>query len=85
MGDSSDDGLYPIAILIEELRNEDIAARLASIQKLCTIALALGVDRTKTELIPFLTDSIYDEDEGLFFIIVLIFQDHKAQKSSFFT
>ena len=65
MGDSSDDSLYPIAVLIEELRNEDIAARLASIAKLPTIALALGVERTKSELIPFLTDSIYDEDEVL--------------------
>ena len=43
MGDNTDDNsLYPIAVLIEELRNEDIAARLASIGKLPTIALALG-------------------------------------------
>jgi serine/threonine-protein phosphatase 2A regulatory subunit A len=27
--------------------------------------LALGVERTRTELIPFLTDTIYDEDEVL--------------------
>jgi len=82
MGESTDDTIYPIAVLIEELRNEDIAARLASITKLPTIALALGttvkalktsiyisnllgVERTKVELIPFLTDSIYDEDEVL--------------------
>jgi len=42
MGESTDDTIYPIAVLIEELRNEDIAARLASITKLPTIALALG-------------------------------------------
>lgn len=30
-----------------------------------TIALALGVERTRSELIPFLTDTIYDEDEVL--------------------
>ena len=36
-----------------------------SIQKLSTIALALGVERTRSELIPFLTDTIYDEDEVL--------------------
>ena len=39
--------------------------RLNSITKLSTIALALGVERTRTELIPFLTDTIYDEDEVL--------------------
>ncbi|KAK2705878.1 hypothetical protein QYM36_016030, partial [Artemia franciscana] len=39
--------------------------RLNSIKKLSTIALALGVERTRAELIPFLTDTIYDEDEVL--------------------
>jgi len=39
--------------------------RLNSIKKLSTIALALGVERTRTELIPFLADTIYDEDEVL--------------------
>lgn len=39
--------------------------RLNSIKKLSTIALALGVERTRNELIPFLTDTIYDEDEVL--------------------
>ena len=40
--------------------------RLNSIKKLSTIALALGVERTRSELIPFLTDTIYDEDEVFF-------------------
>ena len=39
--------------------------RLNSIKKLSTIALALGVERTRSELIPFLTETIYDEDEVL--------------------
>lgn len=39
--------------------------RLNSIKKLSTIAVALGVERTRTELIPFLTETIYDEDEVL--------------------
>ncbi|ETN81849.1 HEAT repeat protein [Necator americanus] len=69
----SDDSLYPIAVLIDELRNEDVHLRLNSIRKLSTIALALGVERTRNELIQFLTveqplffaDTIYDEDEVL--------------------
>ncbi|XP_078093139.1 uncharacterized protein LOC144508703 [Mustelus asterias] len=60
-----DESLYPIAVLIDELRNEDVQLRLNSIKKLSTIALALGVERTRTELLPFLTDTIYDEDEVL--------------------
>lgn len=39
--------------------------RLNSIKKLSTIALALGEERTRSELIPFLTETIYDEDEVL--------------------
>ncbi|CAG5091083.1 Oidioi.mRNA.OKI2018_I69.PAR.g12848.t1.cds [Oikopleura dioica] len=61
MGDSDE----PISILIDELRNEDISSRLKSMSKLPTIALALGVERTKSELIPFIIDSVYDEDEVL--------------------
>jgi len=61
----ADESLYPIAVLIDELRNEDVQLRLNSIKKLSTIALALGVERTRSELIPFLTDTIYDEDEVL--------------------
>lgn len=34
-------------------------------KKLATIALALGEERTRTELVPFLTETIYDEDEVL--------------------
>ncbi|XP_067009843.1 serine/threonine-protein phosphatase 2A 65 kDa regulatory subunit A alpha isoform isoform X3 [Anabrus simplex] len=62
---TGDDSLYPIAVLIDELKNEDVQLRLNSIKKLSTIALALGVERTRTELIPFLTETIYDEDEVL--------------------
>ncbi|XP_008479235.2 serine/threonine-protein phosphatase 2A 65 kDa regulatory subunit A alpha isoform, partial [Diaphorina citri] len=60
-----DDSLYPIAVLIDELKNEDVQLRLNSIKKLSTIALALGQERTRGELIPFLTETIYDEDEVL--------------------
>jgi len=61
----SEDELYPIAVLIDELKNEDVQIRINSIKRLQTIALALGEARTRTELIPFLTDSLDDEDEVL--------------------
>ncbi|VDL95122.1 unnamed protein product [Schistocephalus solidus] len=63
MSSESQEEYYPVAVLIEELRNEDVQFRLHSIQKLSTIALALGEEKTRTQLIPFLTDSIYDVDE----------------------
>ena len=46
--------LLPIAVLIDELKNEDVSLRLNSIRRLSSIASALGVDRTREELIPFL-------------------------------
>lgn len=61
----ADEPLLPIAILIDELNNEDIHIRLDSMKKLTTIALALGPVRTREELIPFLTETSYDEDEVL--------------------
>ncbi|KAI9302173.1 armadillo-type protein [Cunninghamella echinulata] len=57
--------LYPIAVLVEELKNEDVQLRLNAIRNLGTIAMALGPQRTRDELIPFLNDSIDDEDEVL--------------------
>ncbi|GAB7358108.1 hypothetical protein MBLNU230_g0268t1 [Neophaeotheca triangularis] len=59
------DELYPIAVLIDELKHDDVLLRLNAIRRLSTIALALGPDRTREELIPFLDESIEDEDEVL--------------------
>eukprot|EP00878_Enallax_costatus_P012475 GHUV01013028.1.p1 GENE.GHUV01013028.1~~GHUV01013028.1.p1 ORF type:complete len:408 (+),score=107.31 GHUV01013028.1:178-1401(+) len=62
---SVDDQLLPIAILIDELKNDDALRRLNSIQRLGTIALALGEERTRSELLPFLIENNDDEDEVL--------------------
>lgn len=50
---------------MDELRSEDVQLRLNAIHSLPTIALALGPDRSRQELLPFLQDSIDDEDEVL--------------------
>ncbi|KAJ3719921.1 Ser/Thr protein phosphatase 2A regulatory subunit A [Lentinula raphanica] len=59
------DDIAPIAILMDELRSEDVQLRLNAIHSVPTIALALGPDRARDELVPFLQDSIDDEDEVL--------------------
>ena len=59
------DQIAPIAILMDELRSEDAQLRLNAIHSIPTIALALGPDRAREELIPFLQDSVDDEDEVL--------------------
>lgn len=54
--------LYPIAVLIDELRHDDVQTRLNAVQQLEHIALALGQNRTRSELIPYLIDS-HDEND----------------------
>lgn len=63
--DDVDVELYPIAVLLDELKNEDMMLRLNATRRLKTIAAALGPERTRTELLPFLTDTIDDDDEVL--------------------
>ncbi|KAF4552163.1 Protein phosphatase PP2A regulatory subunit A [Elsinoe fawcettii] len=62
---NQNDELYPIAVLIDELKHDDVLLRLNAIRRLSTIALALGAERTRDELIPFLDESVEDEDEVL--------------------
>ena len=50
---------------MDELRSEDVQLRLNAIHSIPTIALALGPDRARQELVPFLQDSVDDEDEVL--------------------
>ena len=50
---------------MDELRSEDVQLRLNAIHRISTIALALGPDRARDELIPFLQESVDDEDEVL--------------------
>lgn len=64
-GPDKTDELYPIAVLIDELKHDDVLLRLNAIHRLSTIALALGAERTRVELIPFLDESVEDEDEVL--------------------
>jgi hypothetical protein len=50
---------------MDELRSEEVQLRLNAIHRISTIALALGPDRAREELLPFLQESIDDEDEVL--------------------
>lgn len=50
---------------IEHLRSDDLSLRISAARKLTTISAALGPDRTREELLPFLMDGVDDEDEVL--------------------
>jgi len=51
--------------LIDELKNQDIQLQLNSIRRLSAIARALGKERTRKELIPFLSENNVDNNELL--------------------
>jgi serine/threonine-protein phosphatase 2A regulatory subunit A len=56
---------YAMAALIEQLKAEELPLRVAATRELPAIAVALGPERVRSELIPFLTESTDDEDEVL--------------------
>lgn len=60
------DVVYPMALLFDELKNDDVTVRLNAMQRLSTVALALGEERCREELIPFCEEVTQeDEDEVL--------------------
>jgi len=54
-----------VAVLIDELQNDDVSIRLNSMRKLNKIAKALGPERTIRELVPYLSEFVDDEDDIL--------------------
>jgi len=57
--------LYPIAVLIDELRADDQKKRINAIQSLGTICVALGPERTRNELLPYILELLEDDEEVL--------------------
>lgn len=68
MDDYTDD-LYPLALLMDELKHDDVSNRVEAMQKLDTIAIALGPERTLKELLPFLNDVAQDDEEEVFAVL----------------
>jgi hypothetical protein len=51
---TDDDDLSSVAALIDQLKHEDVQLRVNACKKLTVIAAALGPERARDELIPFL-------------------------------
>lgn len=54
---------------MDELKHDDISNRVQAMQKLDTIALALGPKWTVDELLPFLKDIAQDDEEEVFTVL----------------
>lgn len=57
--------LYPIAVMIDELKSADQQKRINSVKNLGTISIALGPERTRQELLPYILELMDDEEEVL--------------------
>jgi serine/threonine-protein phosphatase 2A regulatory subunit A len=51
--------------MIDELKSDDKKKRINSIQSLGTVAISLGKERTRNELLPYILDLMDDEEEIL--------------------
>ena len=57
--------LYPIAVMIDELKSNEQKKRIAAVKNLGTIAIALGPERTRQELLPYILELMDDDEEVL--------------------
>lgn len=67
--DDFNDDFYPLALLMDELKHDDVSNRVLAMQKLDAIAIALGPERTLHELLPFLNDVAQDDEEEVFAVL----------------
>mmetsp|Transcript_43203 Transcript_43203/g.115584 ORF Transcript_43203/g.115584 Transcript_43203/m.115584 type:complete len:596 (-) Transcript_43203:856-2643(-) len=51
-------GLDPFSLLVEELKSDEVQDQLAAAKRLNTIALSLGPDRCRSQLLPFLRTGV---------------------------
>jgi serine/threonine-protein phosphatase 2A regulatory subunit A len=64
-------------VIIDDLKSDDVRKRVSSVRQLNLIASAIGPERTKNELVPFLSGTLIinnielvdDEDEVLLALI----------------
>lgn len=63
------DDFYPLALLMDELKHDDVSNRVDAMQKVDAIAIALGPERTVNELLPFLNDVAQDDEEEVFAVM----------------
>lgn len=68
-GNLSSDEIYPIALLMDELKNDEVGSRVQLMKRLDTILLALGPERTRTELLPYLKDVVQDDEDEVITVI----------------
>jgi serine/threonine-protein phosphatase 2A regulatory subunit A len=66
---SEPEDLYQIALLIDQLKHDDLQFRITASKSMCKIANCLGPERTREELLPFIGESNDDDDDEVLQII----------------
>ena len=70
-------GLFPVAVLIDELKSSEIQKRVRATKQLKVISEALGFERTREELIPYVTEKGggWDDDDEVLMCIAEQFSE----------
>ena len=61
--------MHPVAEILDNLKNDDLALRLGALKRLTTIAVAMGAERTTNDLIPFLVALAADEEDEVLLVL----------------
>jgi serine/threonine-protein phosphatase 2A regulatory subunit A len=51
---TAEEEIYPIALLTDDLKNDETETRIKSMRRLKIVAQALGPEQTRSKLLPFL-------------------------------
>lgn len=68
-----DDDVHPMALLTEEVKADEVETRIKAVRRLTTVAQALGLERTRSELVPFLRGRLRKYYIVVFLFILIIF------------
>lgn len=64
-----EESLQPVALLMDELKSDETQSRVEAMRRLETISLALGAERSRTELLPFLLSCCLDEEDEILYVL----------------
>ena len=70
--------MYPLTLLTEELKSDEVETRIKAMRRLRTVAQALGPERTRSDLLPFLRGKpVCGTHHSLFFTRYSVTNDRK--------
>ena len=64
--------MFEMAVIIDELKSVDAKKKMNSVKSLGRVAAALGQQKTRLELLPYLKELIEDSDDDILLVLAQI-------------